>query len=176
VQKIVIPEFEKPVIIRPKSTTDLRRLRNEDAHRRNHGRRKDNDVKWPVLRVEQDLEAKTPLEEVRDDRDFELWFNDMQEDLEAASLERYTYQRSQRSLMSRTYRDVLQARLYSCDEILSQTSSLLATLNKLKLGFSAVAEQTSSFQSQCDILVQEEVMSPLTVVDVRNNYLATQIN
>jgi len=40
--------------------------------------------------------------------------------------------------------------------ILSQTSALLTTLNNLKLGFAAVAEQTSSFQTHCNTLVEEE--------------------
>ena len=40
--------------------------------------------------------------------------------------------------------------------ILSQTSTLLTTLNNLKLGFTAVADQTSSFQTHCKTLVEEE--------------------
>jgi conserved oligomeric Golgi complex subunit 3 len=51
---------------------------------------------------------------------------------------------------------VLQAKLHSCDMILEKTSSLLSTLDNLKLGFNAVAEQTSAFQAQCNTLVEEE--------------------
>jgi hypothetical protein len=40
--------------------------------------------------------------------------------------------------------------------VLEKTSSLLSTLNNLKLGFNAVAEQTSAFQAQCNTLVEEE--------------------
>jgi hypothetical protein len=40
--------------------------------------------------------------------------------------------------------------------ILEKTSSLLSTLDNLKLGFSTVAEQTSAFQAQCNTLVEEE--------------------
>lgn len=78
--------------------------------------------------------------------------------------------------LCRTYRAVLQARLHTCDTILSQTSTLLSRLNSLKLGFSSVAEQTAAFQSQCDNLVQEEVELPSNEANVRNNSLTMLIN
>jgi len=76
-------------------------------------------------------------------------------------------------LTCRTYRAVLQARLHTCDTILSQTSTLLSTLNNLKLGFSSVADQTASFQAQCDNLVQEEVDHLTYKANFRNNCLTT---
>jgi chromosome condensin MukBEF complex kleisin-like MukF subunit len=69
----------------------------------------------------------------------------------------------QASLIIRLYRADLQERLHSCEAILSHTSSLLSTLNDLKLGFSAVADQTSSFQIQCNTLVEEEVTTHSTL-------------
>jgi hypothetical protein len=43
------------------------------------------------LRVEQDLEVKPQTKGIQDDKDFEVWFDDVQDDLEAAALEKYTY-------------------------------------------------------------------------------------
>jgi hypothetical protein len=43
------------------------------------------------LRVEQDLLVKPPNKGIQDDMDFEVWFDEMQDDLEAATLEKYTY-------------------------------------------------------------------------------------
>jgi hypothetical protein len=43
------------------------------------------------LRVEQDLEVKAQRDGVNDDKEFESWFDDMQPNLEAATLEKYTY-------------------------------------------------------------------------------------
>jgi hypothetical protein len=43
------------------------------------------------LRVEQDLLVKPPNKGIEDDMDFEVWFDEMQDDLEAAALEKYTF-------------------------------------------------------------------------------------
>jgi Sec34-like family len=105
------------------------------------------------------LEAKPTEKELQDDKDFEAWSDSLQARLESATLEKYMLRPHLKilTLTIRTYRAILQARLHSCNMILSQTSTLLSTLNTLKLGFSAVADQTSSIQAQCDALVKEEV-------------------
>lgn len=78
-----MPVFEKPVIIRPKSTSDFRRLQRgfEDGERK-----RDSPIQ---LRVEQDLEGKISHTELQDDKDFEIWFESMQDDLEAACVDKY---------------------------------------------------------------------------------------
>jgi hypothetical protein len=43
------------------------------------------------LQVEQDLEVKPQTKGIQDDKDFEVWFDDVQDDLEVAALEKYTY-------------------------------------------------------------------------------------
>ena len=50
----------------------------------------------------------------------------------------------------------MEAKLHSCNSILSDTSKLLSILGDLKAGFNSVSTQTASFQSQCDNLVKEE--------------------
>jgi hypothetical protein len=87
--RTVIPDFEKPIIIRPKSTTDLRRLQHKAIHQQ--GDRQSRAPPQLALRVEQDLEVKAQRDGVNDDKEFESWFDDMQPNLEAATLEKYTY-------------------------------------------------------------------------------------
>lgn len=140
------------MIIRPKSTSDLSLLQRQHEPGENEHPRLDVPIQ---LFVEQDLEGKIPTTDIQDDKDFEVWFDGLQDDLEAANTARYTLPLFVH-FNNRTYRAVLQTKLHSCNTILSQTSALLSTLNTLKLGFSTVADQTSSFQSQCDTLVQEE--------------------
>jgi Sec34-like family len=149
VRKTTIPVFEKPVITRSKSASDLRALRENGIQFKKNGQQE--------LRVEQDLEARPLQSDLQDDKDFELWNDSIRNELELASLEKFMSPPVDIILIPRTYRAKLQARLHSCNMILSQISSLLSTLNNLKLGFAAVADQTSSFQAQCDNLVQEEV-------------------
>ena len=144
--------FEKPVIIRPKSACDLRLLRRNELKRRETRQH----VEQRQLRIEQDLETFPIKSEIQNDKDFECWVDNIQNDLENASLEKYMFSSFATIADNRTYRAVLQARLHSCNTILSQTSALLTTLNNLKLGFAAVADQTSSFQTQCNTLVEEE--------------------
>ena len=43
------------------------------------------------LRVEQDLETKPKQKTLRDDRDFEVWADNLLEDLESATLEKHLY-------------------------------------------------------------------------------------
>jgi len=120
------------------------------------------DLRWSPqrrdLRVEQDLEGDMAVKGLQDDCDFEMWTDSIHTALENASLEKYMFHTSESRpfLIPRSYRTVLQAKLHSCDMILQQISTLLSTLNKLKLGFNAVADQTSAFQSQCNTLVEEE--------------------
>lgn len=147
------------MIIRPKSESNLLVLLKDVAENENTSRTETQ----LDLRVEQDLLVKPSNKGIQDDMDFEVWFDEMQEDLEATALEKYTYGPHERSLISRLYRAGLQERLHSCETILSHTSSLLSTLNDLKLGFSAVADQTSSFQIQCNTLIEEEVTSQSTL-------------
>ena len=155
IRKATVPVFEKPEIIRPKSTTDLRLLRKNAVQER-------GDLRWSPqrrdLRVEQDLEGDVTVKGLQDDGDFEMWTDSIQTGLENASLKKYTFRASESRpfLIPRSYRTVLQAKLHSCDMILQQISALLSTLNNLKLGFNAVADQTSEFQSQCNTLVEEE--------------------
>ena len=151
-KKNTVPVFEKPVIIRPKSTSDLRLLWQKELKRHETGQH----VEQPQLRIEQDLETVPVRSDIQDDKEFELWMDNIQNDLENASLEKYMSSPFVSVADNRTYRAVLQARLHSCNMILSQTSTLLNTLNNLKLGFTAVADQTSSFQTQCNTLVEEE--------------------
>ena len=81
-RKNTVPVFEKPVIIRPKSTSDLQLLhRKQGAVDTGHVHRE--------LRVEQDLETGAVTSGLQDDKDFEFWVDGMQEDLENASLEKY---------------------------------------------------------------------------------------
>ena len=87
-KKSTVPIFEKPVIIRPKSTSDLRWLRKKDLLRQ-------HDTPFisepQELRVEQDLPAIIPKRELQDDKDFEIWADSLKEDLEAATLEKYMF-------------------------------------------------------------------------------------
>jgi hypothetical protein len=147
------------VIIRPKSTSDLLWLRKKKLHQQHET---PFTIEPLELRIQQELSAIFPQKELQDDKDFEVWADGLEDKLEAATLEKYMFATSLAVLTVRTYRAVLQARLHTCDTILSQTSILLSTLNNLRLGFSSVADQTASFQSHCDNLVQEEVKrSPL---------------
>ena len=147
------------MIIRPKSTSDLLWFRNKKLHQQHST---PFTIEPLELRIQQELSAIFPQKELQDDKDFEVWADGLEDKLEAATLEKYMFATSLAVLTVRTYRAVLQARLHTCDTILSQTSILLSTLNKLRLGFSSVADQTASFQGQCDNLVQEEVKpSPL---------------
>ena len=85
IQKSSIPVFEKPVIIRPKSTSDLIKLRKQtneilpriDAHLNLH--------------IEQDLEKVDGKNTLEEERDFELWADELHVELEQTALERYTY-------------------------------------------------------------------------------------
>lgn len=72
------------MIIRPKSTTDLWKL--------NRGTKdilsaKDAPITY---RFEQDLETKHEQQTLEDERQFELWADEIQTELEDATLERYT--------------------------------------------------------------------------------------
>jgi len=153
--KPTLPVFEKAVIIRPKSTSDLHWERKKELVRQHET---PFTIEPRELRVEQDLSATIPQKELQDDKCFEAWADSLEDELEAATLEKHMSATPLAVVLTlRTYRAVLQARLHTCDTILSQTSTLLLTLNNLKLGFSSVADQTASFQAQCDNLVQQEV-------------------
>ena len=83
-RRTTVPVFEKPVIIRPKSASDFRglqRVEDEDPKR-----------STPIqLRVEQDLEVRVPIPEIQDDADFEAWHDSMHNDIEAATVAKYTF-------------------------------------------------------------------------------------
>jgi hypothetical protein len=87
-KKATVPVFEKPVIIRPKSTSDLRFLRKKAV-------REQGDLGWNPrgreLRVEQDLEADLSVKGLQDDRDFDEWTDAIQAQLENATLEKYMF-------------------------------------------------------------------------------------
>jgi len=78
-----VPVFEKPVIIRPKSASDLQLLQRKELER--HDARQAH----KELRVEQDLETTSRKTGLQDDKDFEVWVDGIQNDLENASLEKY---------------------------------------------------------------------------------------
>jgi hypothetical protein len=87
-KKVTVPVFEKPVIIRPKSTSDLRFLRKKAV-------REQGDLGWNPksreLSVEQDLEADLSVKGLQDDRDFDEWTDAIQAQLENATLEKYMF-------------------------------------------------------------------------------------
>ena len=88
--KIVITDFEKPIILRPKSTSDLQYLREKSTQQANAQRqtRVSPDLK---LRIKQDLEARFYIDGIKDDTEFELYSHDLQEELEIATAEKYTF-------------------------------------------------------------------------------------
>lgn len=89
VSKIVITDFEKPIILRPKSTTDLRRLRKQSTQQENAQHQQlSTELK---LRVKQDLEARFQIDGIKDDTEFESYSHDLQEELEIATAEKYTF-------------------------------------------------------------------------------------
>jgi hypothetical protein len=90
VSKIVITDFEKPIILRPKSTSDLQYLREKSTQQANAQRqtRVSPDLK---LRIKQDLEARFYIDGIKDDTEFELYSHDLQEELEIATTEKYTF-------------------------------------------------------------------------------------
>jgi hypothetical protein len=75
--------FDKPVIIRPKSTGDLRLLEQP----------KEPGVKAEqmILHMEQDLSSKAQTRGVQDEQDFEIWVDRMHDDLESATFEKYQF-------------------------------------------------------------------------------------
>lgn len=79
-----MPDFEKPVIIRPKSTTDLWKLRRQKAEGTL------NPETRPVLRIEQDLGRHIEKEGLEDEQDFEVWTEELAGGLQAAALETHT--------------------------------------------------------------------------------------
>jgi hypothetical protein len=90
-RKATVPVFEKPVIIRPKSTSDLQFLRKKAV-------REQGDLGWNPkgreLSVEQDLEADLSVKGLQDDRDFDEWADSIQAQLENATLEKYMFPRN----------------------------------------------------------------------------------
>jgi hypothetical protein len=71
-----VPIFEKPVIIRPKSTSDLLKLKHAEQI-------KPRDT----VQIEQDLEARGgKYRGVEDDADFELWADNMEDEVERVAL------------------------------------------------------------------------------------------
>jgi hypothetical protein len=93
VSKTVLTDFEKPVILRPRSTTDLPRPRNEFAQQENVQRQAQVSPELK-LRVKQDLEARVQIDGIKDDTEFESYFNDLQEELEIATGEKYTFSKT----------------------------------------------------------------------------------
>jgi len=78
VRKSKVPVFEKPVIVRPKSTSDLLKLQHGEPQFKK-GRE--------TLRVEQDLELRGAGDRgVEDDVDFEVWAESIKEDFETVAL------------------------------------------------------------------------------------------
>ena len=90
VSKIVLTDFEKPIIVRPKSTTDLRRLRKESTQQANAQRQTQVSLELK-LRVKQDLEARSHIDGIKDDTEFESYYQNLQEELEIATAEKYTF-------------------------------------------------------------------------------------
>ena len=76
------------MIIRPKSTSDLHWLRKKELLRQHET---PFIAESQELRVEQDLSVAIPQKELRDDKDFEVWADNLAEDLEAATLEKYLF-------------------------------------------------------------------------------------
>ena len=87
-RKATIPVFEKPVIIRSKSTSDLHALCKKELRR---GDKSPFTTEAQELRVEQDLSVIIPQKELQNEEDFEVWADHMEEDLEAATLEKYMF-------------------------------------------------------------------------------------
>jgi len=85
VKKNTVPVFEKPVIIRPKSASDLRLLWRNESKRLGIGQY----VEQRQLRIEQDLDTFAVRNDIQDDKEFELWMDNIHNDLENASLEKY---------------------------------------------------------------------------------------
>ena len=84
-KKNTVPVFEKPVITRPKSTSDLRLLWRSESKRCETG----HHIEQRQLRIEQDLEAFPARKHIQDDKEFEFWIDNIRNDLENASLEKY---------------------------------------------------------------------------------------
>lgn len=74
-----------------------------------------------------------------------------------------------KTFLMRTYRATLQAKLHSCENILSRTSAFLFTLGELKKEYFEVAGQAAAFEAECDALIQEEVKSPFISTYIRND-------
>ncbi|KAL8762642.1 MAG: hypothetical protein Q9184_001396 [Pyrenodesmia sp. 2 TL-2023] len=84
-------------------------------------------------------------ETIANDLEFAEWYDSLEEDLLHASHEEYTeYQREL---------DLTSAHL---DSLLSDTTSTLDLLSSLSDSFKAVEAQTTTFQKQCEGLIQEQ--------------------
>jgi len=76
------------VIIRPKSTSDLHCLRKRQLLRQHET---PFTIEPRELRVEQDLSAIIPQKELQDDKDFEVWADSLEDELEATTLVKYMF-------------------------------------------------------------------------------------
>ncbi|KAL9045711.1 MAG: hypothetical protein Q9206_007244, partial [Seirophora lacunosa] len=122
----------------PKATLSRRAQSYTDFH---HAARK-------VLEKESNIERKKQTrahETIKDDLDFADWYGTLEADLLDASHREYTDYQKQLELSS--------AHL---DALLSDTTETLNLLSSLSNSFKAVEAQTTTFQMQCEGLIQEQ--------------------
>lgn len=102
--------------------------------------------------------------EIKTELDFVDWYHDLEHDLLDASHEEYTlvaFQLPTRirrffNLAGRTYQNQLELSQSHLDSLLSNTKSTLDLLATLSRSFKAVEAQTTTFQKQCEGLLQEQ--------------------
>ncbi|KAL1638248.1 Golgi transport complex subunit 3 [Neofusicoccum ribis] len=120
------------------------------------------DVARAHIKKERDLEKqklkKRSRDQLRTELDFGDWYNGISDELLDASHGEY-----------QLYRDQLHLSHRHLDSLLESTSSALDLLSALSDSFKAVAEQTTTFQSQCEGLMADQKRVTQLADDISEN-------